>query len=166
MTAVESSKRLASETPVSLFIPYSHHITDTIISTKNAEYLSIWKIDGRSHQSASEEDIFQWVRELNNTLRGIASANLSLWTHIVRRRVYEYPDSTFDKMFCYQLDEKYRQSFTGYNLMVNDLYLTVIFQPIADKVMSFFSQHERETLDQKRCDKNHLSKLSMTSTVP
>lgn len=69
MTAVESSKRLASETPVSLFLPYSHHITDTIISTKNAEYLSIWKIDGRSHQSASEEDIFQWTKELNNTLR-------------------------------------------------------------------------------------------------
>ncbi|WP_375632817.1 VirB4 family type IV secretion/conjugal transfer ATPase [Bartonella sp. AA74HLJMH] len=150
MTAVESSKRLASEAPVSLFLPYSHHITDTIISTKNAEYLSIWKIDGRSHQSASEEDIFQWIKELNNTLRGLASANLSFWTHIVRRRVYEYPDSTFDQIFCYQLDEKYRQSFTGYNLMVNDLYLTVIFQPIADKIMSFFSKHERETLDQKK----------------
>ncbi|WP_455465981.1 VirB4 family type IV secretion/conjugal transfer ATPase [Bartonella sp. B39] len=150
MTAVESNKRLVSETPVSLFIPYSHHITDTIISTKNAEYLSIWKIDGRSHQSASEEDIFQWTTELNNTLRGIASANLSLWTHIVRRRVYEYPASTFDKMFCHQLDEKYRQSFTGYNLMVNDLYLTIVFQPVADRIMSFFSQHERETLDQKK----------------
>ncbi|WP_336278600.1 VirB4 family type IV secretion/conjugal transfer ATPase [Bartonella sp. CB175] len=150
MKAVESSKLLMSETPVSLFIPYSHHITDTIISTKNAEYLSVWKIDGRSHQSASEEDIFQWIKELNNILRGIASANLSLWTHIVRRRVYEYPDSTFDQMFCHQLDEKYRQSFTGYNLMVNDLYLTIVFQPITDKIISFFSQHERETLDQKK----------------
>lgn len=166
MTAVESSKRLASETPVSLFIPYSHHVTDTIISTKNAEYLSVWKIDGRSHQSASEEDIFQWTKELNNTLRGIASANLSLWTHIVRRRVYEYPDSTFDKMFCYQLDEKYRQSFTGYNLMVNDLYLTIVFQPIADKVMSFFLSMNVKRSIKKRCGKNHVLKLLMISTVP
>ncbi|AGF75071.1 TrwK protein [Bartonella australis AUST/NH1] len=150
MKALESSKLLASEIPVGLFIPYSHHVTDTIISTKNAEYLSVWKIDGRSHQSASEEEVFQWVGELNNTLRGIASANLSLWTHIVRRRVYEYPDSTFDRMFCCQLDEKYRHSFTGYNLMVNDLYLTIIYQPITDKVMSFFAQHERETLEQKK----------------
>src|SRR5690606_40691263 len=92
MGAIESRKLLASETPVGQFIPYSHHVTDTIISTKNAEYLSVWKIDGRSHQSASEADVFQWIRELNNTLRGISSANLSLWTHIVRRRVYEYPD--------------------------------------------------------------------------
>ncbi|MCZ2203605.1 VirB4 family type IV secretion/conjugal transfer ATPase [Bartonella sp. A05] len=150
MKAIENSKLLASETPVSLFIPYSHHVTDTVISTKNAEYLSVWKIDGRSHQSASEEDIFQWTRELNNTLRGIASANLSLWTHIVRRRVYEYPDSTFDKVFCYQLDEKYRHSFTGYNLMVNDLYLTVVFRPVTDKIMSFFAKYERETFEQKK----------------
>ncbi|MCZ2328768.1 VirB4 family type IV secretion/conjugal transfer ATPase [Bartonella sp. F02] len=150
MSAVENNKLLKSETPVSFYLPYSHHITDTIISTKNAEYLSVWKIDGRSYQSASEEDIFQWAKELNNMLRGIASANLSLWTHIVRRRVYEYPDSTFDKVFCYQLDEKYRHSFTGYNLMVNDLYLTIVYRPVADKIMSFFAQHERETLEQKK----------------
>lgn len=59
MGAIESRKLLASETPVGQFIPYSHHVTDTIISTKNAEYLSVWKIDGRSHQSASEADVFQ-----------------------------------------------------------------------------------------------------------
>lgn len=63
MGAIESRKLLASETPVGQFIPYSHHVTDTIISTKNAEYLSVWKIDGRSHQSASEADVFQWIRE-------------------------------------------------------------------------------------------------------
>src|SRR5690606_28472517 len=118
MGALESRKLLASETPAGQFIPYTHHVTDTIISTKNAEYLSVWKIDGRPHQSASEADVFQWIRELNNTLRGISSANLSLWTHIVWRRVYEYPDAEFDNLFCRQLDEKYRESFTGYNLMV------------------------------------------------
>lgn len=150
MGALESRKLLESETPVSQFIPYSHHVSDTIISTKSAEYLSVWKIEGRSHQSASERDVFQWIEELNNTLRGVSSANLSLWTHIVRRRVNEYPDSEFDNVFCRQLDEKYRESFTGYNLMVNDLYLTVIYRPVADKVLSFFASRERETPEQKK----------------
>jgi type IV secretion system protein VirB4 len=93
MVAQRTQKLLASETPVSQFIPYSHHVTDTIISTKNADYLSVWKIGGRSHQSAAQEDVFTWVRELNNTLRGVASANLALWSHVVRRRVSEYPVS-------------------------------------------------------------------------
>jgi type IV secretion system protein VirB4 len=150
MAARSTRKLLASETPVSDFIPYSHHVTDTILATKNAEYLSVWKIGGRSHQSASEADVFNWTRELNNTLRGVASANLSLWTHVLRRKVYEYPDTEFANPFCQQLDRKYRDSFTGYNLMVNDLYLTVVFRPVADKVLSFFARRERETPADKK----------------
>lgn len=105
---MHSRKILESETPVGQFIPYSHHITDTIISTKAAEYLSIWKVDGRSHQSASLDDVYQWVNELNNTLKGVATANVALWSHVVRRRVFEYPDAEFDNSFCKQLDERYR----------------------------------------------------------
>lgn len=150
MKAVKNSELLLSETPVSTFVPYSHHVTNTIISTKTAEYLAVWKICGRSHQSASQEDVFQWINELNNTLRGLASANLSFWTHVVRRRVYEYPASTFDGAFCRKLDEKYQCSFSGYNLMVNDLYLTVVYRPVVDRVMSFFDQYESQTLEQKK----------------
>ncbi len=72
MGAMQSRKTLESETPVGQFIPYSHHITDTIISTKTAEYLSVWKIDGRSHQSASLDDVYQWINELNNGRRTFA----------------------------------------------------------------------------------------------
>ena len=149
MGAMQSRKILESETPVGQFIPYSHHITDTIISTKTAEYLSVWKIDGRSHQSASLDDVYQWINELNNTLKGVATANVAFWSHVVRRRVFEYPDAEFENPFCKQLDARYRESFTGYNLMVNDLYLTVVFRPVADQVLSFFAKRERETAEQK-----------------
>ena len=147
---LSSFKTLTSETPASEFIPYSHHVTDTIISTKNAEYLSVWRVQGRSHQSASEQDVFLWVRELNNLLRGIAAtANISFWSHVVRRKVFEYPSSEFSNTFCRQLDEKYQASFSGYNLMVNDLYLTVILRSSSDEVLSFFASHEREDFAQK-----------------
>ncbi|MDH2436865.1 VirB4 family type IV secretion/conjugal transfer ATPase [Pokkaliibacter sp. MBI-7] len=150
MGAMESRAVAESEIPVSQYLPYSHHVTENIISTKGAEYLSVWKIGGRSHQSASEDDVFTWVRELNNTLRGVASANLSIWSHVVRRRVYEYPESEFENSFCRNLDQKYQDSFTGYSLMVNDLYLTIVYRPVSDKVMSFFASRERETLPQKQ----------------
>ena len=150
MGAMESRAVAESEIPVSQYLPYSHHVTENIISTKGAEYLSVWKVGGRSHQSASEDDVFTWVRELNNTLRGVASANLSIWSHVVRRRVYEYPESEFENSFCRNLDQKYQDSFTGYNLMVNDLYLTIVYRPVSDKVMSFFASRERETLPQKQ----------------
>lgn len=149
MTLPRSLEVLRSETPVARFVPYSHHVTDTIISTRTGEYLSVWKIGGRSHQSASQDDVFTWTRELNNTLRGIGTANVSFWSHIVRRRVTEYPDATFDDAFCRRLDATYRARFTGANLMVNDLYLTVVFRPVADPVLSFLARHGRESIRQK-----------------
>jgi len=134
------------ETSVSEYIPYSHHVTPTIISTRNADYLSVWKIAGRSHQSASAEDVYDWVRELNNLWRGVANENFTLCTHTIRRQVSEYPDSDFDNAFCHRLDDKYRESFTGYDLRVNDLYLTIVYRPVSDKILSAFAKYEK--LDQ------------------
>lgn len=139
-----------SETPISKYIPYSHHVTDKIVSTVGADYISVWKIDGRSHQTASQDEVTVWINELNNLFRGIASANLAVWSHVVRRRVDEYPESEFKNTFCAQLDKNYRDSFSGYNLMVNDLYLTVVYRPVTDKVMSFFAAAEKQSLDDKK----------------
>ncbi len=140
-----SMRFLRSEKPVADFIPYSHHVTDTILATRNGDYLSVWKIGGRAHQSASQDDVFTWTRELNNMLRGIGDARVSLWSHIVRRRVTEYPDSVFEVPFCRRLDAAYRARFTAQSLMVNDLYLTLVFRPIADPVLSWFARGARET---------------------
>jgi type IV secretion system protein VirB4 len=160
MGALKSQKVLQSETPVSQYIPYSHHVTPTIISTKNGDYLSVWRIGGRSHQSAAAEDVFTWTRELNNLMRGIGSEHVSFWTHVVRRRVYEYPDSTFDNPFCRQLDERYRASFTNYNLMVNDLYLTILYRPVVDNILSFLSRRERPSFEQRKLrQETHLKAL-------
>lgn len=149
MGANEIFKILNSETNVGKYIPYASHVTPEIVSTKKGEYVSVWKISGRSHQSASNSSLFDWVNSLNHVLKGFATANVSLWSHVVRRRVYEYPESVFENEFAKKLDEKYRASFTGYNLMVNDLYLTVVYKENVDKVLSFFAKAEKPTLKEK-----------------
>jgi len=140
---------LRSEIPVSNFVPYSHHITETILSTRNAEYLSVWKLSGRSHQSANQEDVYAWVRDLNNTLRGIATANIVFYSHIIRRKISEFPDAEFDNVFCQTLNNKYKSSFTDLSLMVNDLYFTIVYRPAPDKIMSILSKAEKPPLADK-----------------
>lgn len=147
---LESFKKATRETPVFDFIPYSHHLTDTILSTRNGDYLSVWHLQGRSHQSVSEDELYQWTQELNNVLRGIATDQVSFWSHVIRRRVQEYPDSTFDAVFCQRLDEKYRSRFAQDTLMKNDLYLTIIFRPNTDNAFSFFSKKEKMDVEQKK----------------
>lgn len=81
---------LKSEGAIADYLPFSHHVSDTAISTRNGEYMTILRISGRSHQAASEEEVFRWTRELNNAVRGLASAHVSLSTaeqkSAIRRR--------------------------------------------------------------------------------
>src|SRR5690606_927920 len=62
---------------------------------------------------------------------------------IVRRRVTEYPDSTFTQPFAAQFDRAYRRTFDAAGLMVNDLYLTVLIHPVADPVLGTFASLEK-----------------------
>jgi type IV secretion system protein VirB4 len=140
---------MQSEIGMAEYIPYTHHITKNIISTENADYLTIWKLSGRSHKCADIQDVFQWTRDLNNFVRGIGSANISFWSHIHRRRVVEYPNSHFENVFCQQLDGKYRDSFADYNLMVNDLYLTIVYREASEDILKFFAKRDRLTHDEK-----------------
>lgn len=132
------------------FIPFSHHVTDSIIATKNGEYLSVWKLTGRSHQSASDSDCHKWVLDLNNTLKGISSPNLSLWVHTVRRKVDDYPDSTFNNSFARRVNERYKERFSGVKLMVNDLYLTVVYRASGEGIINAFAKYERLTKSEKK----------------
>jgi len=133
-----------SETPVSEFIPFAHHVTDKIVSLKSGEYVSCWRIGGRAHQSASQEDVIGWLLDLNNTVRGIAgNASITFYSHIVREADSEYPESHFDNVFCARLDEKYRERFSGGRAMVNNLYLSLIFRPQADAMLGWFAKGEK-----------------------
>lgn len=60
----------AYEPAVSQYVPFSHHVTDSVVATRNWEYLSAWRIDGRTFQGYSEAEHKEWIEELNNVLRG------------------------------------------------------------------------------------------------
>jgi type IV secretion system protein VirB4 len=158
MNLSEALKVMESEVGMSEFIPYSHHVAPHIVATSSADYLTTWKLTGRSHECADIHDVFQWVRDLNNFVRGVGTADISFWMHIHRRRVVEYPDSEFENVFCKTLDDKYRASFEDYNLMVNDLYLTVVYRQASDDLMSYFARREKLNATQKSDRQNEAIK--------
>jgi type IV secretion system protein VirB4 len=140
---IAAQKIAEREAAASEFIPYSHHATPTVIATVKAEYLSVWKLAGRPHQSASQDDVFRWVDELNTIFRSVLTENFAVHSTIVRRRVDEYPEATYWNVFARDLDAKYKATFAGANTMVNDIYLTVIHRPHGDKVLRFLGSGER-----------------------
>src|SRR6266496_3628248 len=137
------------ELPASAFVPYSHHVTPTIIATRSGEYLSTWALGGRSHEAASADDQAAWVNDLNNAWRGLAESGVAFWSHVVRRRADTFPRSTFDGHFCRQLDAGYAASLAGSRFMLNELYLTPVIRTVGDEVLEALGRREKEGVEAK-----------------
>lgn len=127
------------------FIPYSSHITDTVISTASGEYLSIFKLRGRTHDCASNQDLVFWHRDLNHFYKSVGNEHVKFWVHQHHRKVLDFPQSEFHLPFAQHFDKSYRRSFSEVPLMVNDLYLTVVYNPVGDLTQKAFSKFDRPT---------------------
>lgn len=137
-TALAVDERL-----ISRYLPYSHHVTDRIIACDNHEYLAVIKVAGRAPDAYGQAELKDWIEALHNVLRGLPMGSLGLYSHIIRRRVTEYPDSTFAQPFATRFDAAYRATFDTSGLMVNDLYLSVLIHPVADPVLGTFASLEK-----------------------
>lgn len=112
-------------------IPYSAHVAPTLVWLVTGEYLQVFRLGGSSFESADDESLNVWHARLNVLWRNIASPQVSLWTHLVRRRETAYPGGEFPPGFAADLNQRYRERVAGETLMVNELYLSVLYRPAA-----------------------------------
>lgn len=137
------SKLLDLDRDISDNIPYSHHADDHVIVTKNGDYVTTFKIKGRSHLAVTAADVERWITEVNTKFRGAASENLCIWTHLDRYSIDEYQDKVFDNVFCTELNEQYKKSFKNSKFLLNDYYLTIVYRPVVGSVGNVFSKWEK-----------------------
>jgi type IV secretion system protein VirB4 len=96
----------------------------------SGDYVQAFRLGGASFESADDADLNNWHERLNVTWRNIASPNVALWTHIVRRREFAVQSLTAGRDFAAQLASKYQRRLAGETLMVNELYLSVVYRPV------------------------------------
>jgi type IV secretion system protein VirB4 len=126
------------EVPNSVFIPYSNHVTKTAIKLLNGDFIQTIRLQGAAHESADAQDLNIWHEQLNNLQRNIASPKVALWSHVVRREYSEFPGGEFKPGFCADLNDKYRQHMQSSPMLVNELYLTIVYRPQPMKVAKIF----------------------------
>ena len=132
------NKALRREASTATLIPYTVHVDECIVRTKRGDYVQVFRLGGASFESADDEDINTWHDKLNVFWRAIASPNFSVTTHIIRRRDNSFPDGSYADGFAAALMEKYRRKVTGETLMVNELYVSLVYRPQPTKVGSAF----------------------------
>lgn len=129
------------------YVPYSLHVTDQIIKTREGDYLQIWKIAGIAFEAADPADILARHDGFNQLVRGLPGGHVALWSHRLRRRVSDHFATSYSNRFCQALAMRYYASFAGYRMMANELYLTLVYRPNRTRVGRAFSRAARRTRD-------------------
>ncbi|SEA60075.1 VirB4 family type IV secretion/conjugal transfer ATPase [Paraburkholderia sartisoli] len=142
------------------FVPYSTHVTDQVIRTREGDYLCVWKIAGIAFETADPADILVRHEGFNQLVRGLPGGHVGLWAHRLRRRVTDHFATPYANRFCHELATRYYASFAGYRMMANELYLSVVYRPNRTRLGRLFSQAARRTLDDIRRDQHEALKVT------
>jgi type IV secretion system protein VirB4 len=110
-------------------IPYTAHVSSSVIATEHGDYVQVFRLSGASFESADDEQLNTWHERLNVLWRNIASPHVSLWSHVIRRRERAIESITGAAGFAGHVEEKYRRRIAGETLMVNELYLSLMYRP-------------------------------------
>ena len=113
-------------------IPYAAHVAERVVATVAGDYLQVFRLGGASFESADDEQLNNWHERLNVLWRNLASPDLALWTHVIRRRERAASaNAARSPGFAHALAARYATRLAGETLMVNELYIALLFRPAA-----------------------------------
>ena len=154
-TRYKNQSAVENEQSTSTFIPYGNHVTDNVVKLVSGDYLITFRLQGAAHESADIQNVNIWHDQLNNMMRNIASPKVALWSHVIRREFSEFPAGEFDNGFAKDLNDKYRAHMSNTRMLVNELYVTIVFRPQplkAAKLFDYFSKKSKELLGIQQTD--------------
>jgi type IV secretion system protein VirB4 len=131
------------------FVPYSTLLTPHNLRTATGDALTVIKVQGVAHEAADDADIQSWHDALTGLVRNIASDNIALWTHLVREERSDFPAGEFEANFAGRLNDRYKASLTGLDLMINTHYITLVLRG-SGKLANFFQFGSRKNAENMR----------------
>ncbi len=147
MPALKQATALRREFTAAQHIPYRAHVASGVIRTEFGDYLQAFRLGGASFETRDDAELNNWHERLNVFWRNIASPNVALWTHLIRRRASvgtSQPERgqtgpNADR-FATDLCRRYRHRLGEETLMLNELYLAVLYRPVAGRATGLLSR--------------------------
>lgn len=141
------------EMKASDMIPYLSHYNEQTIITRDDALVQVIKVDGLPFESFTAEQIKQFERRRNALFRAIASPDLGVYVHLIRKRTQEYSDGEGESWFSRQFNEAWKKHIQDEPFYKNELYISVVrtrFRQgapgLLDRMFSVFSNQESNEL--------------------
>ncbi|MEM6584561.1 MAG: hypothetical protein AAF692_02290 [Pseudomonadota bacterium] len=108
------------------FLPISRHVRDDVLALDGGNLMMVYELSGRSFETSDIRELNTWHYRLNGSWRNLHDHRISIWTHLIRSRVQDFPDGSFRSPFARDLDAAYRARIHGERLFVNRFFLTLM----------------------------------------
>ena len=125
------------ERPVASHIPYTRHIDDHVVKTRDGLVMTTLKLEGYSFETADISEINARLLARNDLVRTLANSRFALVSHVIRREVKPVIPSTFDNALCREIDERYDAALSKRRMFVNELYVTIVRRPLQGQAGTF-----------------------------
>src|SRR5579863_4644674 len=140
-----SSAMLRRESLAAAQLPYTCQINETVVRTRLLDYVQVFRCTGVSFETVDDAQLNDWHERLNILWRNIASPHVALWTHVIRHRASAAWRADGGDGFADALCERYRSRLARESLMVNDLYLAIVYRPVVDAATGLLARFLRRT---------------------
>ncbi len=155
-TAAAKEAQSKKEKHVGHFIPYKCHWGKNTILTKSGGLLQVIKVGGFSFETADDEDLDIRKNVRNSMLKNMASGNITLYFHTIRRRkAVMQKDAGFSldptvktsKDFISYLESEWQKKNSANDSYFNELYVSILYEP--DKEGAAFIEYFLKKIKQK-----------------
>ncbi len=136
-------------------LPYTAHVDDHTIVTRDGLALQIIRLEGLPFETIDAVQLEARKIARDAMLQAISSARFALVHHVVRRAVAPDLEGKFGDSFSEALDNAWRGRLADRRLYVNDLYLTIVVRPLAgraraaDKLLGLFTGERQQNTEIK-----------------
>lgn len=179
-TAAAREPQSKKEKHVSHFIPYKCHWDKNTILTKANGLLQVIKVGGFSFETADDEDLDIRKNVRNSLLKNMASGNITLYFHTIRRKkpvMQKGVDFSIDptvktsKDFISYLESEWQSKNSTSDSYFNELYVSLLYEPdkegaaIIEYMLTKLKQRSDKTVWEKDMREMHESMQEMTTRI-
>lgn len=144
------------------FLPYARHVTNEVVMLDSGAIMLTFELQGRAFETADVRDLNDWHAKLNGMLRNLHDDRLSIWTHLVRSRVEQYPGGNFRSRFARDLDAAYFARMNKERMFINRFFVTLVLRPAihgADRLVQLFKSKAKAAAEADAIDGDLLEAL-------
>lgn len=132
------------------FLPYARHINEEMVALDSGDIMVTFELTGRAFETSDVRDLNDWHTKLNGLLRNLHDERLSVWAHLIRMRVDQYPGGAFKSGFAADLDRAYFGRINRERMFINRFFVSLVIRPSAtsgDKIIQLFKRKVSKQAD-------------------